>query len=69
MLWKQHMHMKMKVTDPVKNEVGLIKQQIYKMEYREQMKANRTESLLPSASTSAAAEEEFSQGLTFMQFL
>ena len=39
------------------------------MEYREQMKANRTESLLPSASTSAAAEEEFSQGLTFMQFL
>lgn len=38
-LSKQHMHTKMKVTDPVKNEEPLQKQRLYKMEYRKKIKA------------------------------
>ena len=68
-LSKRHMHTKMKVTDPVKNEEPLQKQRLYKMEYRKKMKAKSIESQEPSASTSTGAEEGFSQRSTLMQSL
>ena len=56
----------MKVNDPEKNQARLLKERLYKQEYRKRIKSNTDEQPSP---TSNSTEEGFSQMSSYMRSL
>ena len=56
----------MKVNDPEKNQARLLKERLYKQEYRKRIKSNTDEQSSP---TSNSTEEGFSQMSSYMRSL
>ena len=61
-LRKRLKRVKKKIINPVKNKARLLKEQLYKPDYKKRMKKNNQDQLVPSISEST--DGGFSQGFT-----